>query len=73
MLETIIIILLILLLLSLFSGLVFLFSDRGNPNKKRTLYMLGIRVSLAAAIIILIFYGVSSGQLGNQNPFGYQS
>ncbi|MEC7805387.1 MAG: DUF2909 family protein, partial [Pseudomonadota bacterium] len=48
MLKTIIIILLFLLLLSLFSGLVFLFKDKGSPNKKRTLYMLGIRVSLAA-------------------------
>jgi len=72
-LKTIIIILLFLLLLSLFSGLFFLFKDRESQNKKRTLYMLGIRVSLAATILILIFYGVSSGQLGNQDPFTNQN
>ena len=70
MLKTIIIILLVLVLISLASSLVFLFVDRGNPEKKRILYGLGFRVTLGAIIIILIFYCVYSGQLGNQAPWG---
>ena len=54
MLKTIIIILLVLVLISLASSLVFLFVDRGNPEKKRILYGLGFRVTLGAIIIILI-------------------
>ena len=70
MLKTIIIILLVLVLISLASSLVFLFVDRGNPEKKRILYGLGFRVTLGAIILILIFYGVYSVQLGNQAPWG---
>ena len=70
MLKTIIIILLVLVLISLASSLVFLFVDRGNPEKKRILYGLGFSVTLGAIILILIFYGVYSGQLGNQSPWG---
>ena len=70
MLKTIIIILLVLVLISLASSLVFLFVDRGNPEKKRILYGLGFRVTLGAIIIVLIFYGIYSGQLGNKAPWG---
>jgi len=69
-LKTIIIILLVLVLISVASSLVFLFVDRGNPEKKRILYGLGFRVTIGAIIIILILYGVYSGQLGNQAPWG---
>lgn len=70
MLKTIIIILLILVLVSLASSLVFLFIDRGEPGKKRILYGLGFRVSLGAILIALIVYGISTGQLGNEAPWG---
>tara|TARA_A100001388_G_scaffold203143_1_gene154169 strand:+ start:1686 stop:1898 length:213 start_codon:yes stop_codon:yes gene_type:complete len=68
-LKTTILILLILVLISLASSLVFLFTDRGNPNKKRILYGLGFRVTLGVILVILIIYGVYSGELGNTVPW----
>ena len=65
-----VLILLILVLISLASSLVFLFIDRGKPNKKRIMYGLGFRVTLGAILIILIVYGISTGQLVKQAPWG---
>ena len=70
MLKTVIIILVILVLISLFSSLVFLFIDKGNPKKKRIMYGLGFRVTLGVMILILITYGIFTGQLGNNAPWG---
>ena len=70
MLKTVITILVDLVLLSLFSSLVFLFIDKGNPKKKRIMYGLGFRVTLGAIILILITYGIFTGQLGNNAPWG---
>ena len=70
MLKTVIIILVVLVIISLFSSLVFLFLDRGNPKKKRIMYGLGFRVTLGAIILILITYGIFTGQLGNNAPWG---
>ena len=70
MLKTIIIILLVLVLISLASSLVFLFVDRGNPEKKRILYGLGFRVSLGVILVLLIAYGLYTGELGNSAPWG---
>ena len=70
MLKTIIVILLILVLVSLASSLVFIFIDRGKPGKKRILYVLGFRVTLGAILLVLIVYGISTGQLGNETPWG---
>ena len=53
----------ILILLSLASSLFFLFKDQGRG--KRSVYSLGVRVSLAAFLLILVAYGLSTGQLGN--------
>jgi hypothetical protein len=69
-LKTVLIILVVLVLISLFSSLVFLFIDRGNPKKKRIMYGLGFRVTLGAIILILITYGIFTGQLGNNVPWG---
>jgi hypothetical protein len=66
-LKTAIIIVFVALLLSLGSGLVFLFRDRGEG--KRTMYALGIRITLAVALMALITYGVLSGQLHSQAPW----
>mgnify|MGYP001826827643 FL=1 len=63
MLKIIIIVLLLGVIASLFSGLVFLFKDSDRSDSKRTLYALGIRVSLAAMLLGTIFYGFQTGEL----------
>lgn len=61
LLKAIIIILLIALVISLASGLVFLFKDVGST--RRTLHSLGLRITLAAALMLTVIYGFFSGQL----------
>jgi len=61
--KPIIILLIAGILVSLASSLFFLFKDRGQG--KRTVYGLGIRVTLAILLIILVAYGLSTGELGN--------
>jgi hypothetical protein len=67
MLKVIILILLLAMLASLASGAVFFFKDQGQS--KRTLYALGIRVTLAVLLIGTITYGVMSGQLRLSAPW----
>jgi hypothetical protein len=67
MLKIIIVLLLIAIIASLFSGAVFFFRDQGST--KRTLYALGVRVTLAVLLIITISYGVFSGQLRLNAPW----
>jgi len=59
--------LLLALLISLGSGLVFLFIDRGRT--RRTLHSLGLRLVLAVALMLLVIYGIWSGQLGSRVPW----
>ena len=63
MLKVIIVVLLIGVVVSLFSGLVFLFKDTDRTDSKRTWYALGVRITLASALLITIFYGFYTGQL----------
>jgi hypothetical protein len=63
LLKAIIIVLLIGVIASLGSGLFFLFKDSDRPDSRRTLHALGVRVTLAAALLATIFYGLSTGQL----------
>jgi len=73
-LKIIIVILFIGVIASLFSGLFFLFKDSDRPESRRTLHALGVRVTLAAALLAAIFYGFSTGQLrmGSNAPWhGY--
>ncbi len=63
MLKIIIFVLLVGVVISLFSGLVFLFKDSDRQDSKRTLYALGVRVTLAAALLLTVFYGLYTGQL----------
>ena len=69
MLKTVIVLLMIALVASLASGLVFLMSDQGNPQKKRLFTSLGVRLGIGACLLLVIFYGVMTGQLGHQNPW----
>lgn len=62
-LKVIIIVLLIGVVASLVSGLFFLFKDSDRPQSRRTLHALGVRVTLAAALLSTIFYGLYTGQL----------
>ena len=62
-----IVVLLVLLLISLGSGFFFLMKDQGST--RRTLHSLGIRVTLAAALVAVIAYGFYSGQLRSKAPW----
>jgi hypothetical protein len=68
-LKIIIVILFLLIVASLTSGLVFLLKDMGAPDSKRTLYALGIRISLAALLILCIYFGYESGILTGRAPW----
>ena len=59
LLKTAIFIVIALILLSLVSSLFFLLKDQGTTESKRTVYGLGVRVSLGVVLIILITYGLS--------------
>ncbi|MGH1472003.1 MAG: DUF2909 domain-containing protein [Cellvibrionaceae bacterium] len=69
-LKVIIVLLFIAILISLSSALVFLLKDMGVGGSKRTLYALGIRITLAAALVFAIWYGVETGILHNTAPWG---
>lgn len=62
-----IVVLLVLLLISLGSGFVFLMKDQGRT--RRTLHSLGVRVSLAAALVAVIAWGFYTGQLRSKAPW----
>ncbi len=66
-LKVAIVVVFVALLLSLASGLVFLLKDQGST--KRTMYSLGVRVSLAILLLGLISYGVLTGQLRSKAPW----
>tara|TARA_B110000483_G_scaffold77647_1_gene96747 strand:+ start:5903 stop:6160 length:258 start_codon:yes stop_codon:yes gene_type:complete len=68
LLKVIIVILFIGIVISLSSALVFLMKDVGNA-KRRTLYALGIRISLAVLLLLTISWGIYSGQLGSKAPW----
>jgi len=69
MLKTLIVLLMIALVASLASGLVFLMSDQGNPDKRRLFTSLGVRLGLGASLLLVIVYGMITGELGHQNPW----
>jgi uncharacterized SAM-binding protein YcdF (DUF218 family) len=66
--KVLVLLLFIGVVISLTSSLVFLLKDIDSP-KKRSLYALGIRVTLAALLLGTIFYGLYTGQLGSGAPW----
>jgi hypothetical protein len=62
-----IVVLFVLLLISLGSGFVFLMKDQGGT--RRTLRSLGIRVSLALALLAVVAWGFYTGQLHSKAPW----
>ncbi len=71
-LKLIIIILFIAVLVSLSSALLFLLKDIDTENSKRSLYALGIRISLASFLLIAIIYGFQSGILTSTAPWDHR-
>lgn len=69
MLKAIIVVLFIFVIISLSGALRFLLTDMGDRDSKYTLYALGIRISLASALLFLMFYGFYTGQLQSQAPW----
>lgn len=68
LLKFVIVLLFVAVVTSLFSGFYFLVKDQGNA-RKRLLYALGIRITLAALLLLTIGYGFHSGQLSSQAPW----
>lgn len=69
MLKALIVILMVALVASLGSGFYYLMLDQGDKSKRRTFHSLGVRLTLAAALMGVVIYGVATGQLGNRNPW----
>ena len=71
MIKILIIVLLAGVVLSLFSSLAFLFKDSERPESKRALYALGIRITLAGALLLTVLYGFATGELsmGSNAPW----
>lgn len=59
----------ILLFISLSMAAFFLFRDKGAPSKRHLLWSLGTRVTLAVLLLIVVSYGVLTGQLRSQAPW----
>jgi Protein of unknown function (DUF2909). len=66
-LKVLIVLFMIALVASLGSGLYFLMMDQGNLQKKRLFTSLGVRLGLASGLLLVIVYGVATGQLGHRN------
>ncbi len=69
MLKVAIVILMLALVVSLGSGFYYLMVDQGDKEKRRTFHSLGVRLTLAVTLLVLITYGVATGQLGHRNPW----
>ena len=68
MLKFIIAVLALTMLVSLFSSAFFLLKDKGNTV--RAIYSLRVRVTLAMLLLLTIGYGLFTGQLGLNSPWG---
>ena len=69
LLKILIVIFMLALVASLGSGFYFLMTDQGDKHSRRLFNSLGVRLGLAIGLIVLITYGVATGQLGHSNPW----
>ncbi len=68
-LKFLIVVLLLSLIFSLGAGFYYLMIDQGDPHKRRLVTSLGVRVSLAVSLMVVVVYGVASGRLTSQAPW----
>ena len=68
-LKFLIVLLLLALLGTLGTGFYYLMVDQGDPHKRRLVNSLGVRITLAVALMVLIVFGVSTGRLSSQAPW----
>ncbi|MCY4043647.1 MAG: DUF2909 domain-containing protein [Cellvibrionales bacterium] len=66
-LQLLILINFLLLVISLFSSLFVLYREKGEGLK--TFYALSIRVTLAVSLLVLVGFGVATGQIGSHAPW----
>ncbi len=69
MLKAVIVLLMLALIASLGSGFYFLMKDQGDKTKRRTMHSLGVRLTLAICLAVVVVYGVATGQLGRGNAW----
>ena len=69
LLKILIVVVMVAMVASLFSGLFFLFKDSDRPESRRALRALGVRISLAVTLLLLMSYGFYTGQLGVHAPW----
>ena len=68
-LKFLIVILLLALLVSLGFGFYYLMQDQGDTRKRRLFHSLGVRLTIAVTLMVLIVYGVSTGKLQPHAPW----
>lgn len=71
-LKIIILVLFLGILLSLSGAFGFLLKDSDMPKSRRTLFALGIRITLAILMMLCIVYGFYSGILHSQAPWDHR-
>lgn len=69
MLKVLILFFMAALVASLGSGLYFLMTDQGDVEKKRLFTSLGVRLALGSCLLLIIIFGIATGQLGHRNPW----
>lgn len=69
LLKTIIVLLLIANIIALGTAFYAMMHDMGDEKVSRTAKFLTIRVSLAALLVVVVVYGILTGQLGIAAPW----
>lgn len=69
--KIIIVVLFFAMVASLATSFTFLRKDFDEPNSKRTLHTLGIRLGIGVALLGTIAFGFYSGNLKSKAPWDY--